>query len=211
MTEKKQEQSIAISVYRQIAIDLAKNIANGKYRQGEILFGRSVLASQYKVSPETIRKAIYLLSDIGILKSQKGRGVEVISAVKAQKFIKRYDSLKNAATVKKEIEQWAKMQVKQTANVLEKIQFLIDETERINNVGHLNPFQIQITDKCTAIEKTVDELNFWHNTGGTIVAIKRDERLIISPGPYASFFLGDIFFIIGDETAHAAAIKLLFE
>lgn len=35
--------------------------------------------------------------------------------------------------------------------------------------------------------------------------------MIISPGRYASFHKGDVFFIVGDETAHAMALKLLFE
>ncbi|NLO45528.1 MAG: GntR family transcriptional regulator [Clostridiales bacterium] len=211
MESLKPEQDVTISAYRQIAIDIAKDIANGKYKQGEILYGRSILASQYKVSSETIRKAIYLLSDIGVLESQKGRGVEVISTQKAKVFTQRYNSLRDISKVKLEIKNWAKSQAKQTADILEKIQFLIDETERINNAGLLNPFQIQITDQCKAIGKTVDELNFWHNTGGTIVAIKRNETMIISPGRYASFHKGDVFFIVGDETAHAMALKLLFE
>ncbi|WP_369074759.1 cation:proton antiporter regulatory subunit, partial [Klebsiella pneumoniae] len=32
--------------------------------------------------------------------------------------------------------------------------------------------------------KTAAETKFWQNTGATIVAIKRGDELIISPGPY---------------------------
>lgn len=202
---------VAMAVYRQIAIDIARNIVNGKYAQGERLYGRSVLASHYKVSPETIRKSVYLLKDVGILETEKGSGVEIVSAKKAEEFIRRYNAVEDMMSIKAEIEQWAKGQVAQAAAVSGKIQYLIDEVERINTVGPLNPFSIQITELCTVIGKTVDELKFWHNTGGTIVAIRRNNDLIISPGPYASFYEGDYFFIIGDETVHAAAIKLLFE
>lgn len=211
MENKQRGQKVRMSLYRKIAIDIAKNITNGKYAQGEKLFGRSVLASHYKVSPETIRKSIYLLKDVGILETEKGSGVEVVSVKKAEEFVKRYSVVENMMSVKMEIEQWAKGQVKQAGYVLDKIQYLIDEIERFNTVGLLNPFQVKITEGCTVIGKTVDELKFWHKTGGTIVAIRRGEDMIVSPGPYASFCINDCFFIIGDEAVHSAVIKLLHD
>lgn len=207
----KNRQKVEMSLYRQIAIDIAEGIANGKYARGEKLYGRSVLASHYKVSPETIRKAVYLLKDVGILKTEKGSGIEVVSVEKAEDFVNLYGTVRSMSTIKKEIGQWAKDQAAQTADILNKVQYLIDEAERINTVGLLNPFQVRITEECTVIGKSVDELKFWHKTGGTIVAIRRGESLILSPGPYASFCVGDCFFVIGDETTHAAVVQLLFE
>ena len=70
-------------VYQQIAVDLAGKIAAGKYREQERIRGRSVLASYYNVSPETIRKAVGILADVGIVQIHQGVGVEVVSAQKA--------------------------------------------------------------------------------------------------------------------------------
>ena len=205
------KHKITSSLYRQIAIDIAKAIATGKYAQGEKLFGRSMLASHYKVSPETIRKSMFLLKDVGIVEIEKGSGIEVVSPEKAEEFVKRYDNIDNLSTVKNEIENWAKSQAEQATDILRKIQFVIDETERLNTANPFNPFQVKITSKCKVIGKTVNELCFWHNTGGTIVAIKRGKRLILSPGPYATFYVNDLVYIVGDDVAYATTMKLLFE
>lgn len=205
------EQKITTSIYRKIAIDIAEDIVTGKYVEGQKLFGRSVLASQYKVSPETIRKAVYILKDVGILDIEKGRGINVISVHKAREYIERYNEVKNITVIKSEITQWAQKQMKETADVISKIQFIVDTAERFKNTSPLTPFEIKITGEAVVIGKSADELRFWHNTGGTIIAIKRGENLIVSPGPYATFQQDDIFYMIGNDQSYAAAKKLLFE
>ncbi len=40
------------------------------------------------------------------------------------------------------------------------------------------------------IGKSIGELKFWQSTGGTIVAIRRGQTVILSPGPYAELFGG---------------------
>ena len=205
------EQKISTSSYRKIAVDIAESITTGKYAEGEKLFGRSVLASQYKVSPETIRKAVHILKDVGILDTEKGSGVEVISLSKAKEFIEHCNEAENIAAVKCEITQWANRQIKETAAVVGKIQFLVDTVERFKNISPLAPFELKITEESTVIGKTVDELRFWHNTGGTIIAVRRGDQLIVSPGPYATFQRDDIFYMIGTDQAYGAAKKLLFE
>lgn len=205
------EQKITVAVYRQIAIDIAKNIVNGKYVEGQKLFGRSILASQYKVSPETIRKAVYLLKDVGILNTEKGSGIEVVSMTKAKDFVERYNEVENIIYIKNDVTKWAQRQIKETSDIIQKIQFIVDTTERLKTISPFNPHEIKITSHSTAIGKTATELQFWYNTGGTIIAIRRDDTLILSPGPYATFYEGDIFYIIGNEQAYLASKKLLFE
>ena len=56
-------QAVVPSQYLQIALDLATRIAQGELTEGSRIYGRSVLASEYGVSPETIRKALRLLAD----------------------------------------------------------------------------------------------------------------------------------------------------
>jgi K+/H+ antiporter YhaU regulatory subunit KhtT len=48
------------------------------------------------------------------------------------------------------------------------------------------------------------------HTGATIVAIKREENLIVSPGPYARLLLGDHLLIIGDEAAYKRSRTFLY-
>ena len=64
--------------YEQIAVDLATKIAQNEYKVGTKLYGRSTLAGQYNVSPETIRRAVALLQSIGIVEVVAGRGIMVV-------------------------------------------------------------------------------------------------------------------------------------
>lgn len=203
------ERRVATSTYRKIAIDIAESIANGKYAEGQRLYGRSVLASQYKVSPETIRKAVYILKDVGILDTEKGSGVEVISVRKASEFVARCTEVENITSIKNEITQWAQRQTKETAAILDKIQFIANAAERFRSASPLTPYELKIAASSPVIGKSADELRFWHNTGGTIIAIQRGEELILSPGPYATFQEEDVFFMIGNDQSYAAAQNLL--
>lgn len=203
-------QNVVVAVYRQIAIDIAKDIANGTYIEGQKLFGRSVLSSQYKVSPETIRKAMHLLKDVGILEIEKGSGIQIKSILKAQEFVKRYNEVMDLSIAKNELVTWAGKQMKETADMLKKVQFLVDTSERLKNLNPFTPFEIKITSDTLVIGKTVAEVQFWHNTGGTVIAIRRGENTIISPGPHATFDVDDIFYIIGNDQVYAASKKFLF-
>jgi DNA-binding GntR family transcriptional regulator len=53
--------------YLQIAQDLATRISKGKLEEGSTLYGRSVMSSEYNVSPETIRRALRLLADMKVV------------------------------------------------------------------------------------------------------------------------------------------------
>ena len=54
-------QAVIPSQYLQIALDLATRIARGELPEGSRIYGRSVMAPEYGVSPETIRRALRLL------------------------------------------------------------------------------------------------------------------------------------------------------
>ena len=51
-------EKYTIPIYQKIALDLANKIYNGEVKEGSTLYGRSILAGKYNVSPETIRRAI---------------------------------------------------------------------------------------------------------------------------------------------------------
>ena len=76
-------QTQALPQYMRIAADLAGRIASGEFPEGQRLSGRSALSSGYHVSPETGRKALKLLSDVGIVRTREGSGTVILSAEKA--------------------------------------------------------------------------------------------------------------------------------
>ena len=73
------KHKIAEPIYQKIAIDIASKIAAGKYKTGEKIYGRSMLAAHYAVSPETIRRAMFMLQDVGIVAIESGSGSTVLS------------------------------------------------------------------------------------------------------------------------------------
>ena len=49
------KQTVVPAQYLQIALDLAGRVARGELPEGSRVYGRSIMASEYNVSPETIR------------------------------------------------------------------------------------------------------------------------------------------------------------
>ena len=79
------------AVYLRIALDVAKRIASGSLPEGTKLYGRSVMASEYGVSPETIRRALKLLSDTGIVQVNQNSGAVVLSSSPAKQYVERFE------------------------------------------------------------------------------------------------------------------------
>lgn len=92
------------SIYRSIALDLAQRIINGDFAKGVKVSGRTLLASQYNVSPETIRKAIGLLKAEGVVMVSQGKEITVISMEKAYAFIEHFKSAESVYSLRQDIE-----------------------------------------------------------------------------------------------------------
>lgn len=64
----------AVPLYRKLADTLRANLEEGRIRPNELLPTERDLASTYQVSRDTVRKAIKLLEEQGLLYSDQGRG-----------------------------------------------------------------------------------------------------------------------------------------
>ncbi len=76
--------------YLEIAIDLAQQIKQRKIKTGQKLKGRSLAASHYNVSPETIRKSLHLLAEFQIITIKDKSGAFVESRDAAIDFLAFY-------------------------------------------------------------------------------------------------------------------------
>lgn len=76
--------------YQVIAYQLAKKISQGELLEGAKLSGRSILASEYEVSSETVRKAVSILQRYGVVAVQDRSGIHILSKEAANHFIERY-------------------------------------------------------------------------------------------------------------------------
>ena len=185
--------------YQQIAADIAAKIVEKRYQIGEKIYTRSVLSSQYSVSPETARRAISILSDLEIVESIKGSGVVIKSYEKALNFVRQYNDIQTVKSIKNNIRQSIGRQTKEISHLHELLENLINQTERFRTLNPFIPFEMEITNQAQCLDKSVADTNFWHNTGATIIAIKRNNSILISPGPYSTFQAGDILYFIGNE------------
>ncbi|MGF7143874.1 K+/H+ antiporter YhaU regulatory subunit KhtT [Anaerotaenia torta] len=201
---------IDIPKYQQIAADIAAKIACGDYPEGEKIYVRSALASQYGVSSETARRAVSVLADMKIVEITKGSGVLIKSRKQAVDFINKFDSVRQMSDLKKYIMDGLNQQIAQSTNLKEMVSELMYKTERFRVVNPFSPFEVEITGQASSAGRSISETQFWHNTSATIIAIRRGEEIIISPGPYAVMTEGDILYYVGDENCHERVKNFLY-
>lgn len=202
-------EKVVSPIYSQIALDIAIRISKGEIKEGSRLSGRSMLAGEYKVSPETIRRSLKILEDMAIVKVIAGSGVEVISRAEAASFIEQYNIGNDMRSHRNEISALLKERESLDAKLISLIGKVYDLSERLRNISPVHAVEIEVTDGSPIIGRSVTDLRFWQRTGATIVGIKRDDRVIISPGPYASFLPEDIVLIIGDKDSPARVMSLI--
>lgn len=193
------ESKVNEPIYKQIALDIAGRIYNNDIKIGEKIHGRSTLASNYNVSPETVRKAVKLLEDMKVVSSSKGSGVTIISKDNAYNFINRFHSIESVTSLKHDIESLMEEKKAIEKNIGEMIDRIVDYSNRLRYTNPLTPIEIELPKECNLIGKSVSESKFWQNTKATIVAIRRNGELIISPGPYLVFEKGDNLLVVGEE------------
>ena len=97
--------SVTTPVYSQIALDIALRISRGDLKENTKVYGRSVMASEYGVSPETIRRAIKLLEDMGIVEVHHNSGAVILSANRARQYIEKHGEQNDIRIHQKELNQ----------------------------------------------------------------------------------------------------------
>lgn len=205
------EINISLPRYQKIALDLARQIAKGKFAEGERISSRTLVASHYNVSPETARRAISVLADLEIVKADKGSGVTVLSQRKAQEFTQRYAQAHTMSQLKTEILDLVKRQQKEARQLEEKLVRFLERGSRFHADNPLQPEEILLKSSARCLGQTISEINFWQETGATIVAILRGDELFVSPGPYARLDEGNVLFFVGDSEVYERVRLFLYQ
>lgn len=204
------KQTIVPAHYLQIALDLATRIAKGDLQEGSRIYGRSVMASEYNVSPETIRRALRLLADMKVVEVKPQSGAVVLSADSARRYIQNFDEgadIKSLrAQMKSLLQQYSELNQKMTAVATA----LIKSRDTFSSASEPFPnYEVPVPPDSPLIGKSIGALKFWQSTGGTIVAIRRGQTVILSPGPYAELYGGDVIILVGSPAAAEAAHHLV--
>ena len=197
-------QAVVPSQYLQIALDLATRIAQGELTEGSRIYGRSVLASEYGVSPETIRKALRLVD----VKPQSG--AVVLSADSARRYIENFSEDADIHSLRLQLKALLAESAEVNRRMADTVSALVKGQDTFAAAGQPLPnYEVPVPKDSPLIGKSIGELKFWQSTGGTIVAIRRGQTVILSPGPYAELYSGDVIILVGSPSAAEAAHRLV--
>ena len=194
--------------YVEIAKDLAKKIEIETIKVDDVLKGRTLLSSEYNVSSETIRKAINILASEHIVRVKHGYGVIVISKENASKFLKKMQETSVDNTLVEETNDLIKKRNELNEEISKNIALLVKKTSN-TSVKDIEFHELTITDDCWVINQTIGDVYFYNYTEATIVAIKRGDKLIVSPGPDFTFIANDVLIVVGkDNLSYQRALTL---
>lgn len=198
------DNRITPPVYSQIALDIALRIVRGELKENTKVYGRSILASQYGVSPETIRRAIKLLEDMQVVEVKQHSGVTILSAENAAKYVEKLGVQNDIREHQRKLKQLMREQMDLSRRIAEQADSIIRINEKFSKTNPFNNYEIDILPDSPLEGKTLGELKFWHKTAATVIAIRRDDQIILSPGPYASLKTDDTLIFVGDLTCISA-------
>jgi len=166
--------------YQEIAIDIAHAVMMGEYHEGEKIHGRSTLAGRYNVSPETIRRAIAILQNVGVVVVNQGVGITVTSKAQAEKFIKSFDQKGEIQIFLDELRSLMDQRRENDLKIESHLNKLRGYADRIMS-RWLDVGEIEIGKNSPAIGKTLRELQIRERTGTTVIAVVRDGFEQFSP------------------------------
>ena len=204
------KQTVVPSQYLQIALDLARRIAKGELPEGSRIYGRSVMASEYNVSPETIRRALRLLADMKVVEVKPQSGAVVLSADSARRYIVNFEESADVRALRQQLKELMAEYADLSRRLSDTVTALMKSRDTFAAAGEPLPnYEVPIPKGSPLIGQSIGALKFWQATGGTIVAIRRGQTVILSPGPYAELYDGDVIVLVGSPAAAEAAHNLI--
>lgn len=189
----------AVASYQSIALDIAKRIINDEFPVGTKISGRTLLASQYSVSPETIRKAIGILKNANVVNVSQGKGIMILSSQQAYNLIEHHKEIISAYSLKQELEMLLEKKEETDRQFRKIVTEIMRYSDRLKNLDPYNPVEIRISPNTAVVGKSLEMLDLWHTTGATIVAIRRETEIIISPSPDTILQSGDRIVVVGSN------------
>lgn len=206
------KQTVVPSQYLQIALDLARRIAKGELAEGSRVYGRSVMASEYNVSPETIRRALRLLADMKVVEVKPQSGAVVLSADSARRYIENFEESADVRALRQQLKELMAEYADLSRRLSDTVTALVKSRDTFAAAGEPLPnYEVPVPKGSPLIGQSIGALKFWQSTGGTIVAIRRGQTVILSPGPYAQLYGGDVIVLVGSPAAAEAAHRLVTE
>lgn len=203
-----QRLEVGHSRYEQIAIDIAQRIVRGEFRVGQKLSGRSLLAGTYNVSPETIRRSMALLQNIGVVEAITGSGIIIKSAKLAQEYLTEYNERQEVLSVRARINDLLNQRRELDAELEKELSKLLEFAFQKSSILQQIE-EVPIPADSWLVGQTIAGTNIRTKTGATIVAINREGHEIFSPAADMLLKADDILIIVGTPGAKEKVKELI--
>lgn len=193
--------------YEGIAQDLARRISTGELGEGARLLGRSSLAGTYQVSPETIRRAVAILHERGVVQAVAGSGIRVLSRVAAQEFL---DSIRTQSKLEegaKELRALLRQRRELDEQIEDALDRLLSQAAGAMATRHVD--EILIEANSWSVGRSLGEIRLRSSTGATAAALTRGETDHFSPPADMLLEPGDVLTVVGSDAARTRARQLL--
>lgn len=193
--------------YEEIAFDLAQRVVRGELVEGDRVLGRSSLAGTYQVSPETIRRAVAILHERGVLQVHAGSGIRIHSRSAATAYLESLQARMTLEQGAQELRRLLRQRREMDARIDEALDRLLTQASGALSPRHVE--EIQLPAKAWAVGRSLGEIRLRSRTGATAVALARGETDHFSPPAEMELKADDVLMLLGDEEARKAARALL--
>jgi K+/H+ antiporter YhaU regulatory subunit KhtT len=191
-----------------IATDLATRIARGEFKEQQKLLGRSSLAGRYNVSPETIRRALSLLQEKGILDVIPGTGVLVTSKEAAEVYLTQVSQHQALQEIQQRLSNLIEERNRLDTEIGKMMEELLNYTFKFfTRMQKIQEYKIPVDSGI--VGKTLENSEFRGKTGATVLAVEKNGETIYSPPPHTELNAGDVLVIIGPPDTKNLIAKLI--
>lgn len=187
------------AVYRTIALDLAKRIVQGEFKEGEKISGRTLLSGQYSVSPETIRKAIAVLREQQAVQVSQGKEVVIASVSQAAAFLSNHEQGDFVYSLRQELEEILSEKEKLDSCFHRIVTDVALYSDRLKNIQIYNPVEISLPEGSAFCGQTLRTLGVRQSAGVLAVAVRRGTEVWVAPDPDLRLEARDILVFIGEK------------
>lgn len=196
--------------YMRIALDIANRIASGEIAERQRISGRSLLSSQYHVSPETVRKALSLLRDMDVVQVKEKSGVIILSADAARSFLSSFKGQREQQELRTQLHELTEQNQAISRRIAEVCDQLLEaQTTPLPTEQRLPNYELPVPAGSPRAGQSIGTLHFWQATGATIIALRRNQNTLLSPGPYAQLQEGDMVVFVGAPESVGAVERFL--
>ena len=134
----------------------------------------------------------------------------VLSADNARRYIENFAEDAGIHSLRRQLKDLLAESAEINRQMAETVSALVKGQDTFSAAGEPLPnYEVTVPKDSPLIGKNIGELKFWQSTGGTIVAIRRGQTVILSPGPYAELYGGDVIILVGSSGAAEAAHRLV--